>query len=80
MIFKELMKAFYVEFLLSHLRKKLETSVKLFWLPQLTAGINLLQFSFVNLMDTIMNGYAMKFNIYEDLKMILLDILTFNFI
>ena len=80
MIFKELMKAFYAEFLLSHLRQKLETGVELFQLPQFTVGINLLQFSFVNLMDTIMNRYAMKLNIYEDLKMSLLEILIFDFI
>ena len=80
MIFKELMKALYAEFLLSHLRQKLETGVELFRLPQFTAGINLLQFSFVNLMDTIMKRYAMKLNIYEDLKMSLLEILIFNLI
>ena len=80
MIFKELMKAFYAEFLLSHSRQKIETGVELFRLPQFTAGINLLQFSFVNLTNTIMNEYAMKLNTYEDLKMSLLDILIFDFI
>ena len=79
MIFKELIKAFYVEFLLSHLRQKPETGVELFQLPQFTAGINLLQFSFVNLTTMIMIMYVMKLNIFE-MKMSLLEILIFDFI
>ena len=79
MIFKELIKAFYVEFLLSHLRQKPKTGVELFRLPQSTARINLLQFSFLSLMATIMNRYVMKLNIYEGLKMSLLMILIFDF-
>ena len=79
-IFKELMKAFYAEFLLSHSRKNPKTSVERFQLPQFTAEINLLQFSFVNLMAMIMNRYVMKLNIYEGLKMSLLMILIFDFI
>lgn len=79
MIFKELMKASYAEFLLSHLLQKLETIVELFRLPQFTAGINLLQFSFVNLTAMIMIRYVMKLNIYE-MKMSLLEILIFDFI
>ena len=80
MILKELMKAFYAEFLLSHSRQKIETGVELFRLPQFIVRINLLYFSFINLTDTIMNRYAMKLNIYEDLKMNMLDILIFDFI
>ena len=79
MIFKELMKAFYEEFLLSHLRKKPETGVELFRLPQFIAGINLLQVSFLNLTAMIMIRYVMKLNIYEK-KMNLLEILIFDFI
>jgi len=79
MIFKELMKAFYAEFLLSHLRQKQGTGVELFRLPQFTTGINLLQFSFVNLTAIIMIKYVMKLNIYE-MKMSLLEILIFDFI
>ena len=74
------MKASYVEFLLSHLRQKLKTSVEIFRLPQFTAGINLLQFSFVNLMAMIMNRNVMKLNIYKDLKTNLLEILIFDLI
>ena len=79
MIFKELMKVSYAEFLLSHLRQKPKTGVELFWLAQFTARINLLQFSFVNLTAMIMIGYVMKLNIYE-MKMSLLEILIFDFI
>ena len=78
-IFKELMKAFYAEFLLSHLRQKPEAGVELFQLLQSTAGINLLQFSFVNLTTMIMNRYVKKLNIYEGLRMSLLMILIFDF-
>ena len=80
MIFKELMKASYAEFLLSHLRQKPEAGVEFFQLLQFTAGINLLQFSFVNLTATIMNRYVKKLNIYEGLKMSLLMILIVHFI
>lgn len=80
MIFKELMKASYAEFLLSHLRQKPEAGVELFQLLQSIAGINLLQFSFVNLTAMIMNMYVKKLNIYEGLKMSLLMILIFDFI
>ena len=66
-IFKELMKAFYVGFLLSHLRQKPEAGAKLFQLLQFTAGINLLQFSLLNLTTTIMNRYVKKLNIYVGL-------------
>ena len=79
MIFKELMKAFYAEFLVSHLRQKPKNGVELFRLPQFTAGINLLQFSFVDLTAIIMIRYMMKLNIYE-MKMSLLEILIFDFI
>lgn len=79
MIFKELMKASYAEFLLSHLGQKLETDVELFRLPQFTARINLLQCSSVNLTTMIMIRYVMKLNIYE-MKMSLLEILIFDFI
>ena len=51
MIFKGLMKAFYAEFLLSHLRQKPETGVKLFQLPQSTAG------STVSIFICIFDGY-----------------------
>ena len=79
MIFKELKKAYYAEFLLSHLWQKPETDVELFWLPQFTAGINLLQFSFVDLTAIILIRYMMKLNIYEK-KMNMLEILIFDFI
>jgi len=80
MIFKELMKAFYAEFLLSNLPQKPEIDVKFFQLLQFAAKINLLQFSFVNLTAMIMNRYVLKLNIWENLKMSLLEILIFDFI
>ena len=79
MVFKELMKESYAEFLLSHLRQKLETGVELFQLPQFIAGINFLQFLFVNLTAMIMNMYVIKLNIYK-MKMSMLEILIFDFI
>ena len=77
--FKEFMKEFYAEFLLSHSRRKLENGVEPSQLPQFTVGTNLSRLSFVNLIAMIMIRYMMKLSIYEN-KMSLLEILIFDFI
>ena len=78
-MFKELMKAFYADFLLLHSRRKLENGVEPSQLPQFTAGTNWSKLSSVNLIAMIMIRYMMRLNIYEN-KMNLLGILICDFI
>src|ERR1700733_8582000 len=63
MIFQELMKPFYAEFLLLHSRRKLENGAETSQLHQSTAGTNSPRFSFLNLIVMTMTRYTMKLTI-----------------